>query len=47
MMSLGSIGGADGPTVVITTGSPVPLALLVIAVVIAAAVGLGWILHKR
>lgn len=44
---MGVIGGADGPTVVFVSGSPVPLVLLVIAVVTAAAVGLGWILHKR
>jgi len=44
---MGVIGGADGPTAVFVSGNPVPLVLLVIAVVIAAAVGLGWILHKR
>ena len=46
--TIGIIGGADGPTAVFVTGSPISLlevGILVCAVVIGAAVGV-W-LYKR
>lgn len=47
-MSVGVIGGSDGPTAIFVTGDPAwtGLALLGVVVLVAAGVAL-WLWHKR
>jgi len=41
-LSLGVIGGADGPTAVFVTGSPAPLVIYLLAINVLAFAAYGW-----
>ena len=41
-LSLGVIGGADGPTAVFVTGSPAPLVIYLLAINVLAFAVYGW-----
>lgn len=47
MISLGSIGGADGSTAIFVSGNPASLLAALAVLVILAAAGLAFFLGRR
>lgn len=45
--SVGIIGGADGPTAILVTGSVLTTLTPVIAIILIATVVIGIVLHKK
>ena len=45
--SVGIIGGADGPTAILVTGSILTTLAPIIAIILIAAVVIGIVLHKK
>ena len=45
--SIGVIGGADGPTAVFVTGDPVATVIVLLAVIVAAGIGVHLFRHRH